>query len=139
MAAGGKRIGRRERTAGDGRDVGDGRDTGVGATARRGVGGGFLLVARIVMVVTLIIVGIIVAAILLKVLGANNGNSLVKAVHDVGKALVGPFKDIFTVKKPKVSIAVNWGVAAAIYFIVGSIIARILRGVGVKSHPDRAG
>ena len=40
---------------------------------------------------------------------------------------------------PKLSIAVNWGLAALLYLAVGSIIARILRRVGVKSHPDRAG
>jgi hypothetical protein len=110
----------------------------VTATARRGVGGGFLLAARLVMLVTTIIVAIIVVAILLKVLDANTSNSIVKGIHDLGKTLVGPLKDLFTIKKPKVSIAVNWGLAALLWFIVGSIIARILRRIGVTSHPDRA-
>ncbi|MGI8846088.1 MAG: hypothetical protein ACR2HC_07945 [Thermoleophilaceae bacterium] len=117
----------------------EGRETGGAVTARRGVGGGFLLAARIVMLIVAVIVGIIVAGILLKVLGANMGNSLVKAVTDVAKALVGPFEDLFKIKDPKVSIAVNWGIAAAIYAIVGTLIARLLRVVGVKSHPDRVG
>jgi hypothetical protein len=109
----------------------------VTATARRGVGGGFILAARVVMLITWIIVAIIVAAILLKVLSANQSNGLVKGVHDLGKTLVGPFKDLFTIKNAKVQIAVNWGLAALLYLIVGSIIARILRRVGVTSHPDR--
>jgi len=56
----------------------------------------------------------------------------------LAKTLVGPFKDLFTIKNPKVSVTVNWGLAALVYFVVGSIIARILRRIGVTSHPDRA-
>jgi uncharacterized membrane protein len=113
------------------------RDTGVTATARRGVGGGFFLAARLVMLAVSIVVAIIVIAILLQVLGANTSNSLVKGIHDLGKTLVGPFKDLFTIKNSKVEIAVNWGLAALAWLIVGSIIARILRRIGVTSHPDR--
>jgi hypothetical protein len=112
---------------------------GVTTTARRGVGGGFLLAARIVMLVAWVVVAVIVAAILLRVLDANAGNSLVKGVHDLAETLVGPFKDLFTIKNPKVSIAVNWGIAAAVYLLVGTLIARVLRRAGVKSHPDRVG
>jgi hypothetical protein len=111
----------------------------VTATARRGVGGGFLLVARVVMLITWILVAIIVAGILLRVLNANTDNSLVSNVHDVGKTLVGPFKDLFKIDNPKVAIAVNWGLAALLYLIVGSLIARVLRRIGVTSHPDRVG
>lgn len=127
-------LGRRDRGRGRGAD---GKERGVTATARRGVGGGFLLAARIVMLIVSVIVAVIVAGILLKVLDANTGNSLVKGATDLARTLVGPFKDLFTIKDPKVSVAVNWGIAAAIYLIVGWIIAKILRGIGVKSHPDR--
>ncbi len=128
-------IGRR-RARGRGRE-GNGRTAGAGATARRGVGSGFLLAARLVMLVVSVIVAIIVVAILLKVLGANMGNSIVKGITDLGETLVGPFKDLFTIKNAKVSVAVNWGLAALLYLVVGSIIARILRRIGVTSHPDR--
>ncbi len=90
------------------------------------------------MLITWLLVAIIVAGILLVVLGANADNSLVSNVHDLGKTLVGPFKDLFSIEDPKVAIAVNWGLAALVYLIVGSLIARILRRVGVTSHPDRA-
>jgi len=116
---------------------GAGRETGVTATARRGVGGGFLLAARLVMLVTTVIVGIIVAAILLRVLEANASNSIVEGVTDLARTLVGPFKDLFTIDNPKVEIAVNWGLAALLWLIVGSLIARVLRRLGVTSHPDR--
>ena len=89
------------------------------------------------MLITTVIVGIIVAAILLRVFEANPSNSIVEAVTDLARTLVGPFKDLFTIENAKVEIAVNWGLAALLYFIVGSLIARILRRMGVKSHPDR--
>jgi hypothetical protein len=129
MAVVGKRAGGRR----------TGRDTGVTATARRGVGGGFFLAARLVMLAVSIVVAIIVVAILLQVLDANSSNTIVKNIHDAGKTLVGPFKDLFTIKNAKVAIAVNWGLAALVYLIVGSIIARILRRIGATSHPDRVG
>ncbi len=116
-----------------------GHDTGVTATARRGVGGGFLLIARVVMLITWLLVAVIVAAIVLKVLGANADNSLVEGVTDLGKTLVGPFKDLFKIDNAKTAVAVNWGLAALLYLVVGSLIATILRRVGVTSHPDRVG
>lgn len=125
MEAGRRRLGRRERAH------------GATATGRRAVGSGFLLVARVVMLVTTVVVGLIVAAILLRVLEANASNSIVETVNDIGKALVGPFDNVFSIDNPKTSIAVNWGLAALVYFIVGSLIARVLRRMGVKSHPDR--
>ena len=91
------------------------------------------------MLITTVIVGLIVAAILLRVLEANQSNAIVEGVTDLARTLVGPFKDLFTIENPKVEIAVNWGLAALLYFIVGSLIARILRRMGVKSHPDRVG
>jgi hypothetical protein len=103
------------------------------------VGGGFFLAAKLVMLVTWIVVAIIVVAILLKVLSANPSNGLVKGVHDLGKTLVGPFKNLFTIKNAKVEMAVNWGLAALVYLIVGSLIARVLRRIGLTSHPDRVG
>lgn len=133
MEAGSRRGGRRRN-----RDAADGRETGVAATARRGVGGGFLLVARLVMLIASIVAAIIVVAILLRVFNANAGNTLVKDVHDLAKTLVGPFKNLFTIKNPKTQIAVNWGLAAVVYLAIGSIIARILGRIGVTSHPDRA-
>ena len=128
----------RRRAMGRGRRGGT-RETGVTATARRGVGGGFLLAARLVMLVTTVIVAIIVAGILLRVLEANPSNSIVEGVTDLARTLVGPFKDLFTIDNAKVEIAVNWGLAALVWLIVGSLIARVLRRLGVTSHPDRVG
>ena len=105
---------------------------------RSRLGGGALVagsllsaIARLVMLATMIAVGIIVAAILLRVLDANARNSIVSDVHDAGRWLVAPFGSLFTIKDAKESIAVNWGVPAAIYFVVGSFIAGMLRSAAL--------
>jgi hypothetical protein len=82
--------------------------------------------ARVVMLVAAIVAGIIVFGILLVVLGANQSNELVKGVTDAGRWLAGPFRDLFSLNGHKATIAVNWGIAAAVYLVVGRLIARLL-------------
>ncbi len=90
------------------------------------LGSVMLAIARIIRVLTGIAAAIIVAAILLKVFGANPANTVVHDVHDVAQTLVGPFKNLFSIKNPKVSIAVNWGLAALAWLIVGGFVARLI-------------
>lgn len=95
----------------------------VGGAARRGLWG----LARLVSVIAGLVAFVIVLGIVLVVLDANPTNTVVDAVLDAAKFLVDPFKDIFDLKRRKTEIAVNWGIAAAVYLIVGNIIARLLR------------
>ena len=85
-----------------------------------------LALARLVRLVTVLVAIVIVAAIVLRIAGANPGNVIVRDIHDVGKALVGPFHNVFTIKNPKGSIAANWGLAAVVWLVVGSVIASLL-------------
>jgi hypothetical protein len=78
------------------------------------------------MLAAILVVAVIVAAIVLRVLSANPANSVVRDIHDAGRVLAGPFKTIFSFKHPKTAIAVNWGIAAAIYLIAGAIISGLL-------------
>jgi hypothetical protein len=75
---------------------------------------------------TKIAAGIIVAGILLFVFGANGGNSVVKAVMDTGRWLVGPFDGLFSISGVKTQLAVNWGIAVVVWLIAGSLVARLL-------------
>jgi hypothetical protein len=100
-----------------------GRGAGAGRVARRGLWG----VARIVSLITAVVVGLIVIGILLTLFDANKDNQIVKWVLDAGKFLVGPFKDVFKPDSAKTKVAVNWGLAAVIYAIVGGLIVRLLR------------
>ena len=96
------------------------------------VGSLMIVISRIVRLIVAVIVLLIVAAILLRVLSANPANSIVKDIHDAGRALVGPFKDVFSIKKPNVSIAVNWGLAAIVYLIVGGFIASLIARIAPR-------
>jgi hypothetical protein len=92
-----------------------------------------LLLARIVRLVTAVVVGFIVVGIVLHLLDANAGNALVGFVYDVAGWLVTPFKGLFSLDGEKLQIAVNWGLAAIVYGIVGSLIARMLAGAGLAA------
>lgn len=96
---------------------------GAARTARKGLWG----IARIVSLITTVVVGLIVVGILLVVLEANRDNQIVGWLLDAAEFLVGPFKDIFEPDGRKLKVAVNWGLAAVLYAIVGGLIARLLR------------
>jgi hypothetical protein len=88
------------------------------------------LLARIVRLITALVVGFIVAGIVLHLLDANGGNAIVSFVYDVAGWLVTPFKGIFSPHGAHARIAANWGLAAVVYAIVGGIIARLLGRAG---------
>ena len=82
--------------------------------------------ARIVGFVGLAVAAIIVAGILLVVLHANLGNGIASAVHDAARWLAGPFDGLFHLSSHAATIAVNWGLAAVVYFAISRFIARLL-------------
>jgi hypothetical protein len=94
-----------------------------GFAARRGLSG----VARIVSLITSVVVGLILIAIVLVLLDANQSNGIVNWLVDAGRWLSQPFHNIFEPDGTKARVAINWGLAAVIYAIVGSLIARVLR------------
>ena len=105
------------------RSDGEGRGGGAGRAARRGAWG----LARIITTIAALVAGAIVLGIVLVLLEANRSNGLVELILDVARFLAGPFKDMFDLDDRKVEVAVNWGIAAAVYLIVASVIAKLLR------------
>lgn len=93
-----------------------------------------LLLARTVRMIANGVAAVIVAGILLFVLGANQDNGIVSAVTDAARWLVGPFDGLFTMDKAKTELAVNWGIAAAVYALAGSLIARLLAGASAATR-----
>jgi hypothetical protein len=94
-----------------------------GLAARRGLWG----VARIVSLLTSVVVGLIVVAIVLVLLEASRSNGIVDALVGAGDWLSQPFQGIFSLDSHKATVAVNWGLAALVYGFVGGFIARLLR------------
>ena len=75
----------------------------------------------------MLVAAVLVIAILLVVFEANRDNAIVEAVHDAGRFLAGPFKDMFSLDNRKTEFAVNYGIAAVVYLFVTGLIARLLR------------
>ena len=98
-----------------------------------------LLLARIVRLITAVVVGFIVVGIVLHLFEANTGNALVSFVYDVAGWLVTPFKGIFSLDDSKAQIAANWGLAAVVYAVVGGVLASLLARAGTGVAPGRRG
>jgi hypothetical protein len=91
--------------------------------ARRGA----WTLARLINTVAGIVSAVIVLGIVLVVLGANPANDVVNAVLDAGRFLAGPFRDVFSFDHHKLEVAVNWGIAAAVYTMAAGLLVRLLR------------
>jgi len=89
-----------------------------------------LTLARLVRTLASLIALVIVAAIVLFLVGANPSNGIVSTIHDAGAWLVGPFKNLFSIHNAKLAMAVNWGLAALVYLVVGHFIASLLARIG---------
>jgi hypothetical protein len=102
------------------------------------VGSGMLAVARLVRLVAGLVALVIAVAIVLRLTGANPANAVVKDFHDVANTLVGPFRNLFKIKDAKEALAVNWGIAAVVYLIVGSLLASLIARMAPRGvHPSR--
>jgi hypothetical protein len=94
-----------------------------GRAARRGAWG----LARIVSLITSVVVGLIVIGIVLVLLEANRDNAIVDWLVGAGQFLVEPFDNVFQPDGRKARVAINWGLAAVLYGLAGGLIARLLR------------
>jgi hypothetical protein len=82
--------------------------------------------ARAVRLATTVAVALVVAGILIHLLGANTSNGIVSALNDAAKWLAQPFDNVFSLHNAKTNVAVNWGIAAVVYALVGGLIATAL-------------
>ena len=97
------------------------------------------MAARIVRIIALLLAAVIVLGILFVLLKGNPRNPIVSTVLDAARSLVGPFDGLFTPQDPRGRVAVNWGIAAAVYVLVGTLIAAALRHaatLGGRSRGD---
>ena len=69
---------------------------------------------------------VLVLGIVLVVLEANRSNDIVQIVRDAAAFLAGPFDGLFTLDNNKAERAVNWGIAAVVWYALGRLIARLL-------------
>jgi hypothetical protein len=79
---------------------------------------------RLLGMVIVFVIGIGIALVALE---ANEDSTIVSAWLDVCRFLTEPFDDIFDLERGKehLQIAVNWGIAALVYFAVCVLLSRL--------------
>ena len=82
--------------------------------------------ARFFILLATVVAAILVLGIVLVALEANPNNDIVEAIRDAARFLAGPFDGLFTLDSNKAEKAVNWGIAAVVWYAVGRLIARLL-------------
>jgi hypothetical protein len=82
--------------------------------------------ARVVILIATGVALVLVLGIVLVVLEASRSNDIVQVVRDAATFLAGPFDGLFKLDKTKVETAVNWGIAAVVWYLLGRLIARLL-------------
>jgi hypothetical protein len=83
-------------------------------------------IARFIILVATAVALVLIVGIVLVVLEANRSNDLVQFVRDAASFLAGPFDGLFNLDSNKAEKAVNWGIAAVVWYAVGRLIARLL-------------
>ena len=98
----------------------------VGTTARRGAG----LLASVLRVIGLLIVAVLVVFIVLTLLNANFGNTFAAAVKDLAASFDLGLSNLFLPADPKIRVLLNYGVAAVIWYVITTVVVRLVRRVG---------
>jgi hypothetical protein len=83
-------------------------------------------VARAIVMIGTVVAAILIVGIVLTLLGANPSNAIVNAISDAARFLAGPFAGLFQLHGHKLKIAVNWGIAAVVWYALARVIARAL-------------
>jgi hypothetical protein len=83
--------------------------------------------ATLVAAAAVVVALIIGAAILLDVYAPHTTGSAVTWVKHAGAWLTSPFHNVVNARGAR-HVWMNWGIAAAVYLLVGMIIARVMRG-----------
>lgn len=84
-------------------------------------------IGRTVQVISALIALVFVLHIVFVMTAANQGNDFVAFVYSVAKFFVFGLGDVFTPNDAMIGVALNYGLAAIIYLVVGRIIARALK------------
>jgi hypothetical protein len=86
--------------------------------------------ATAVVIVAAAVAIILAVHVVFVVFEANGANGIVKTINSWADFFAWNFKDIFTPTDPKAAALVNYGLAAAVYLIVGRVLAALIRRAG---------
>jgi hypothetical protein len=88
------------------------------------------VLAAMVLYAALVVAALLVLHIALALLDANPANAIATVVSRIADRLAGPFHMLFTPKDPKQQVAVNEGLAAVVYLVLGGGVSRGIRLLG---------
>jgi hypothetical protein len=88
------------------------------------------VLAAVVMYAAVAVAAALALHIVLVYLDANPANAIVIFVRRIADRLVGPFQMLFTPKDLKQQVAINYGLAAAVYLAAGALVSRGIRALG---------
>ncbi|MGD9989864.1 hypothetical protein [Pseudonocardia sp.] len=97
----------------------------VGTSARRGAA----MLATALRIVGMVIVAVLVLHIVLTLLDANPANGLTEFVSDVAGRLTLGLDDLFLPDEPKLRVTLNYGVAAAVWWLITAVAVRLVRRI----------
>jgi hypothetical protein len=98
----------------------------VGTTAQRGIGA----LAGVLRTVGMAVVAVLVVHIVLTLLSANPEVWLVTLVRDLADALDLGLATLFQPADPKLAVALNYGTAALLWFVITAVVVRLVRRIG---------
>jgi hypothetical protein len=98
-------------------------------------------IAGFVALLGMAVAFVIAIGIALVVLDARETNDIVRVWLDVSRWLTEPFHGMFDLERGKehLQTAVNWGIAALVYWLAATLIARLLRSARRPSSMRRRG
>jgi len=88
------------------------------------------MVASALRVVGLFIVLVLVVYIVLTLLDANFANTFAAAVRDLANLVDLGMSNLFLPANPKVAVALNYGVAAVVWYVITAVVVRLVRRIG---------
>ncbi len=97
----------------------------MGTTARRGAGA----LAGVLRVAGLAIVAVIVIYIALTLLDANPENAFATFVREAAEFFDLGLANLFLPADPKVSVTLNYGVAAGLWYLITAVVVRLVRRI----------
>ena len=86
--------------------------------------------ARVLNTIGLAIVAVLVAYIVLTLLDANPANSFATLVRQLAEFFNLGLANLFLPADPKLMVTLNYGMAALLWFLITSVIVRLVRRVG---------
>lgn len=98
----------------------------VGTTAQRGIGA----LASVLRIIGMVIVAVLVVHIVLTLLSANPDVWLVSLVSGLAEQFNLGLDGLFQPADPRVAVALNYGTAALIWFVITSVVVRLVRRLG---------